>query len=173
MLTISTGEVRVWLLLLSSEFHLDGISSLSEEMDGGDLVWSAPPDCLSNNEGPPHLPLQPQGFPDLEGELTIVSSEVNKKLDQVVEYNPYIPMDMFKGMCAVVDKQHSGTPCRGPTNIAHLTQEEYREPELARGRLAPALLPSTHDAPYSSEQSDAPANCATPAALHMLTAPVI
>ena len=80
--------MRVWLLLLSSEFHLDGISSLSEEMDGGDLVWSAPPDCLSNNEGPPHLPLQPQGFPDLEGELTIVSSEVNKKLDQVVEAMP-------------------------------------------------------------------------------------
>ena len=56
MLTISTGEVRVRLLLLSSEFHLDGINSTSEEMDGGDLAWSAPPDCLSNNEGPPHLP---------------------------------------------------------------------------------------------------------------------
>ena len=38
VLTISTGEVQVRLLLLSSEFHLDGISSLSEEMDGGDLA---------------------------------------------------------------------------------------------------------------------------------------
>ena len=38
MLTISTGEVRVRLLLLSSEFHLDGINSSSEEMDGGDLA---------------------------------------------------------------------------------------------------------------------------------------
>ena len=38
MLTIFMGEVRVWLLLLSSEFHLDGINSSSEEMDGGDLV---------------------------------------------------------------------------------------------------------------------------------------
>ena len=31
-------EVRVRLLLLSSEFHLDGINSTSEEMDGGDLA---------------------------------------------------------------------------------------------------------------------------------------
>ena len=38
MLTIFMCEVRVRLLLLSSEFHLDGINSTSEEMDGGDLA---------------------------------------------------------------------------------------------------------------------------------------
>ena len=38
MLTIFTGEVRVRLLLLSSEFHLDVMNSTSKEMDGGDLA---------------------------------------------------------------------------------------------------------------------------------------